>query len=96
MGIPKYAHKRDKNEPPIIAALEGVGAAVQQLSEEGVPDLLVAFRGTLYLMEVKMPKKNLTPAEREWHLNWPIWVYIVRTPEEALQAIHFDPQEYFR
>jgi hypothetical protein len=48
----RYAARRDKNERVIVAALEAVGAAVQQL-DPPLPDLLVSFRDVLYLIEVK-------------------------------------------
>lgn len=49
---PVRAARRDANEPAIVAALEAVGAAVQQL-DPPLPDLLVSFRGVLLLIEVK-------------------------------------------
>ncbi len=45
--------RRDANEPAVIAALEAAGAAVQQLDGDGLPDLLVSWRGVLTLLEVK-------------------------------------------
>jgi hypothetical protein len=49
------AKRRDSNETPIVDALRGVGAAVTRLNEDGVPDLLVGFRGHTFLLEVKHP-----------------------------------------
>lgn len=49
----RYTVRRDRNEPEVIAALLAVGAAVQQLDGDGIPDLLVGFRGRLTLLEVK-------------------------------------------
>lgn len=49
------AAKRDESEPEIVRALEAVGAIVQRLSTEGVPDLLVGWQGRMWLLEVKMP-----------------------------------------
>jgi hypothetical protein len=76
-----FAKQRDRNEPGIVAALERAGAAVQRLSEAGVPDLLVSFRGELYLIEVKNPaakgggKYNtgdgaLTATQTRWWATW--------------------------
>lgn len=47
------AKRRDKNEPVIVAALQRAGAEVQRLDGDGLPDLLVSFRGVLHLIEVK-------------------------------------------
>ena len=92
MSLRRQANpKRDSNEKEIIEALERAGAFVTKLSAEGCPDLLVIFRSEIFLIEVKMPKGKLTPAQIEWHaqsLNHDVGVYIVHSPLEALQAIH--------
>lgn len=51
----RRAARRDENEPEIVQALEAVGATVQILSFPGVPDLLVGWRGQMWLLEVKLP-----------------------------------------
>lgn len=56
MSYRHQAKRRDANEAAIIEALRGAGASVQQLNERGAPDLLVGFRGTTYLLEVKNPE----------------------------------------
>jgi hypothetical protein len=100
MSIHRRAARRDANEPEIVAALKAVGATVQQLSGEDVPDLLVGFRGGDYLLEVKRPlgprgghaegikHVSLTPEQATWHAAWrgrpPV---VVRSVDEALRAI---------
>lgn len=49
---PVRAARRDANEAAIVAALDAAGAAVEQL-DPPLPDLLVSYRGELYLLEVK-------------------------------------------
>ena len=49
---PVRAARRDANEAEIVALLVAWGAAVQQL-DPPLPDLLVSYRGILYLLEVK-------------------------------------------
>lgn len=84
----QYAAKRDLNEQDIIKTLRGVGATVQPLSDKGVPDLLVGFRGVNYLLEVKMPTGGkLTSHQVDWHANWNGAAVVVTCPEEALEAI---------
>ncbi len=95
----KYARRRDDNEAEIVRALERVGAAVARLSDDGVPDLVVSYLGTLHLLEVKDPTKrggskyntggsSLTAAQARWWARWrgkhPV---IVQTVAEALAAI---------
>lgn len=49
----RYARKRDANEASIVAALQAAGAAVDRLSGDGQPDLLVSWANELTLVEVK-------------------------------------------
>lgn len=62
-----YAQRRDINEPEIVDALRRVGAYVQQMDKSAGFDLLVAFRGGLYAIEVKSTggkKKSREQLER--------------------------------
>lgn len=80
------ARKRDANEEAIVKALRQCGAAVIRISERGAPDLLVLFRGDMFLLEVKQFGRKLTPAQKQRDdEGWPLW--IARTPDEALKAI---------
>jgi hypothetical protein len=90
----KYG-KVDANQSAIVDALRSVGASVQSLSAvgNGVPDLLVGFRGQTHLFEVKDGSKppsarKLTPDQQEWHRNWRgADVYVVTSIRDALTAI---------
>jgi hypothetical protein len=88
MSLLRRAARRDEAEPAIIEALEAVLATVQQISGEGMPDLLVGYRGRTVLLEVKSAGGRLTPAQEAW-LAW--WcgspVVVVTTPAEALAAV---------
>jgi hypothetical protein len=85
MSVHRRDAKRDANEPAIAKAMVQVGASVTRLSAEGVPDLLVGFRGCTYLLEVKVPGGTLTEAQETFIKHWNgLPVGIVRTPEEAL------------
>ena len=88
----RRAAKVDRNQSEIVEALIAAGAIVQSLAAvgKGVADLLVGFRGALYLLEVKDGKKapsaqKLTKDQEEWHARWP--VFVVNSPEAALRAI---------
>ena len=92
----RVAYRVDANQPAIVAALRDIGASVQHLHMvgDGCPDLLVGFRGRTYLMEVKAtPKSRLTPDERAWHENWRGTVYVVTSPEQAIEIVVDDLQE---
>lgn len=81
--------KVDANQPEIVRALEDIGADVLSLADmgKGVPDLLVHWRGTHYLMEVKGAKGRLTPAEIAFIERWRGQVHIVRSIEDAFDVI---------
>lgn len=85
----RYDAKADANQSEIVGTLRAAGCTVQHLHTvgRGVPDLLVSRHGNMYLLEVKTPKGRLTKCEREWIEAWDAPVYVVRTVEEALQAV---------
>jgi Holliday junction resolvase len=78
-----YGAKRDRNEPPIVAALERIGCVVLRQNATGYPDLLV-FREAegLKLLEVKHTTGKLTAAQIHFRSRVPFTV--VRSVSEAL------------
>jgi hypothetical protein len=86
MGLPRYAAQRDHNEPSIIQALEKIGAQVEQMK---LPcDLLVRFRGQMFVLEVDNPAskyRKRKPDQLKFLQEW--GVPLVQTPEDALKAI---------
>lgn len=73
----RYARKVDANHAHIIEALRAVGASVSSLASvgDGVPDLLVGYRGENFLLEVKDGTKvpsarRLTDAQTKWFGSW--------------------------
>lgn len=90
----RRAAKVDGNQGAIVAALVKAGASIVSLAQlgHGIPDLLVCFRRTLYLMEIKdgelVPsRRQLTPDQIKWISLWPGPVCIVTSVDEALRAI---------
>ncbi len=79
----------DANQAAIADAQRAVGAWVWDTHAlgNGFPDQLVFFRNRFYLQEIKSRTGKLTPAEQEWHRQYPGAADIVRTPEQALQVI---------
>ena len=88
MTIWRRAAKRDADEPAIVEALRRAGAVVWHLSRPF--DLLVGFSGRLVGLEVKGSRGRLT---QEQEVDFAMIrsrglpVYVVRTPEDALQAV---------
>lgn len=92
--MPRFRAKIDANQSHIVTTLRAVGATVQSLAAvgNGVPDLLVGFRGMNYLMEVKDGSKppsarRLTKDQMIWHKAWNGGVVVVTNETEALNAI---------
>jgi hypothetical protein len=90
----RRAAKVDANQEQVVSALRAAGAVVQSLAAvgKGVPDLLVSFRGNLFLLEVKDGSKppsgqKLTTDQQKWHQAWGALVEVVNSPEAALRAI---------
>lgn len=83
----RWANRRDANEPDIVDALRSVGAKVASWGSDGAPDLVVAFRDQLYLIEVKEGNGTLTDKQIVFHKKWAGYVDIVRSPLEALRVI---------
>jgi hypothetical protein len=81
----KYAyHQLDANHREIRDGLRAVGATVD---EKGPLDLLVGFRGTNYLLEVKTATGKLRPSQERFLAGWRGQAVVVRTVDEALKAI---------
>jgi Holliday junction resolvase len=81
------AAKVDSNQVEIVSALRKVGCCVMHMHTlgKGVPDILVARRGRLWLVEVKGPKGKLTPDQEAFHAAWP--VHVVRSVDDAINLV---------
>jgi endogenous inhibitor of DNA gyrase (YacG/DUF329 family) len=74
---PGYACKVDENHKEIVDAMKAVGASIIDTSRlgQGMPDLIVGFRGQTILLEIKNPKtqygrKGLNANQRKWAEGW--------------------------
>ncbi len=90
----RRAARTDANQTEIVQMLRKIGASVQSLAMvgQGVPDLLVGFRGENFLFEIKdgdkpPSKRNLTSDEETWHMRWQGQVQTVNSIDEALQYL---------
>jgi Holliday junction resolvase len=83
------AAKVDANQEQIVSALRAAGASVQSLAQigKGCPDLLAAFRGALYLIEVKRGKGKVNDMQAKWHAEWKADVHVVYGADDALRVI---------
>ena len=95
MRIRGAGNRVDANQRAIVVALRKIGCSVAILSPvgDGVPDLLVGFRGKTFLLEVKdytqpPSKRRLTPDEQLFFDTWNGGeLRIVDSPISAVNAV---------
>jgi hypothetical protein len=90
----RHAARIDANQEQIVFALRAMGATVRVVTQgNGLPDLLVGFRGVTILMEVKDGQKvpsarKLTPAEQKFFDEWRGGIVaIVNSVDEAIDLL---------
>ena len=90
----RHAARIDANQDQIVTALRAMGATVRIVTQgNGLPDLLVGFRGVTILMEVKDGQKvpsarKLTPAEQKFFDEWRGGIVaIVNSVDEAIALL---------
>ena len=68
----RRAARTDSNHLELVKAFRTLGCSVLSLAAmgKGVPDLLVAFHGITWLVEVKMPKGRETEYQIEFAESW--------------------------
>ena len=90
----RRAMRVDANQEQIVSDLRARGAGVRVISQgDGIPDLLVGYKGYTILMEVKDGQKvpsarKLTPAEQKFFDDWQGgMLVIVNSVDEALETL---------
>ena len=80
----------DGNQNEIVAHLRQLGMSVCLLHTvgDGVPDVLVGYRGINVLLEIKdgskpPSRRELTEDEQKWHLEWRGQLAIAESKEQA-------------
>lgn len=86
--MPRYAARRDENEPEIVEALEAAGCDVLRATDV---DLIVGRAGQTFLVEVKHPKRasesRIKPIQKRLRASWRGQYAIVTTAQQALEAV---------
>ena len=87
--------KADDNQPEIVKAFRSAGCSVAHTHTigKGFPDIAVGVSGLNILVEIKdgnkpVSARSLTPDEKRWHDNWLGNVYVVETPEQAVELVN--------
>lgn len=90
----RKAGKVDANQGQIVNAIRRVGATVTITSSlgQGFPDLVVGYKKTNYLFEIKdgsqpPSRQKLTPDEEEWHAAWRGSVHIIASVDDAFAVL---------
>jgi hypothetical protein len=90
----RRAARVDANQEQIVSAMRACGATVRIVTQgDGLPDLLVGYRGYTILMEVKDGNKppsarRLTEEEQKFFENWTGGMLaIVNSVDEALELL---------
>lgn len=90
----RYAARIDANQEKIVSALRAHGATVRIVTQgNGLPDLLVGYKGFTLLLEVKDGNKvpsarKLTPAEQKFFDEWTGGMLaIVNSADEAIEIL---------
>lgn len=85
------AARVDKSQKEIVDLLRRLGCSVEPIRslKEGLPDLLVGFRGFNYLVECKTPKTGyLSDGQKEWAKEWRgSKPYVLRNTDDVLSFI---------
>ena len=87
--------RTDLNHAQVINGLRQAGMAAHSIASvgDGVPDILVGFRGICVVLEVKRYKEEPNQKEKDFAARWPGPYAIVNTPEEAILAVEKHARE---
>ena len=90
----RYAARIDANQEQIVSALRAHGATVRIVTQgNGLPDLLVGYKGFTLLLEIKDGNKvpsarKLTPAEQKFFDEWTGGMLaVVNSADEAIEIL---------
>lgn len=92
--MPRRAAKVDANQPEIVDGLRAIGCTVRSTAAigRGFPDLVVGYRGTNFLIEVKDGSKRpsaraLLPEQQDFFDGWRGQVAKVESLDEAIEVV---------
>lgn len=90
------AKKVDANQSELVSQIRqipGVSVAHTHTIGKGFPDLIIGWRGTNYLCEVKDGKKTasrkkLTLDEERFHQNWTGSIHIIESIQDVCDMLY--------
>ncbi len=86
-----YTRKRvDQNHKEVVRALDAIGCSVLSLADKGhgCPDLLVGYRGSNYLIEVKNGRGELTDDQVKFFSKWKGQISVIRGIDGVLNFLN--------
>ena len=85
----RYDARTDETQPGIVQAARDLGAAVLLLHRvgQGCPDLLLFYKSTYLLVEIKTPGGTLNERQRDWLAHWPGPVKVVHSSHEMISLL---------
>ena len=85
----KYGNRVDANQEAIVKSLRKACLSVAIIAPcgNGIPDLIVGWRGHNYLIEIKVGNAKLTPCEKTWHSEWKGSVAICKDAYDVFEHI---------
>ena len=93
-NVSRYARRVDSNHAKIARGLIAIGCLVHDTSAAGggFPDLVVGFRGRIFLIEIKDGDKppsarQLTTDQAHFHKRWRGLVHVVTSLDEAIKVV---------
>jgi hypothetical protein len=88
----RRVHRVDANQKEILQVARQMGAMALPITDlgQGAPDVLIAWRGSNYLWEIKNKAgKNIIGKEQQdWMDNWRGQVCVIRTTQEAIEFLN--------
>lgn len=83
------AHNTDKNQAHIVKLLRQAHFSVQSLHRvgEGCPDLVIAFGGRTWMVEIKQPGEELRANQVLWHQKWRGEILVLRGQEDVVRLL---------
>ena len=81
----------DSNQSELVKQIRKLGATVQHLHAvgKGCPDVLVGYKDSNYLFEIKDgDKKKLTPDQVIWHRDWKGQVQVITNIDDVIATFN--------
>lgn len=89
----KYGNP-DRNQGDLVKLARRLGCKVRitTRTKSDEPDLLCAFQGRTFVVEVKKPGEELTAGQEAFRDTWPGEYHVWRTGDDVIATLHKPPK----